>query len=76
MVTNGCPISEPLIPDVPAVKMELLELQEDLALKMAHTPLATIEFWKQMSQAKHMQLKKTTIRVISVFITTYCCKLF
>ena len=37
-------------------------------LKKAHTFLTTIEFWKQISEAKHMRLKKTSIRVISVFI--------
>ena len=36
MVTSGCPIPEPLMSDVPAVVMELLELQEDLLFKMVH----------------------------------------
>ena len=76
VVTSGCPISKPLVSQAPAVEMELLELQEDLALKMAHAPLATIEFWKQISEAKHLHLKKTSIRVISVLSTTYCCESF
>ena len=54
-----CSISEPLVSQVPAVEMELLELQEDFALKMAHTSLTTVEFWKQISEAKHPHLKKT-----------------
>ena len=58
MVTSGCPISEPLVSEVPAVEMELLELQEDFASKMAHTSLSTIEFWKQILEAKHTHLKK------------------
>ena len=51
-------------------------MQKDLALKMAHTSLTTIEFWKQISEAKHTHLKKTSILVISVLRTTFCCKSF
>ena len=46
------------------------------ALKMAHKTLTTLEFWKQVPAAKHPELKETTIRLISVFSTTYCCKSF
>ena len=31
VVTSGCPILEPLVSEVPAVEMKLLELQEDFA---------------------------------------------
>ena len=44
VVTSGCLISEPLVSEVPAVEMELLELQEDFTLKMACTSLTTIKF--------------------------------
>ena len=62
--------------EVAAVEMELLELQEDLALKMAHSPLITIEFWKYISETEFTHLKKTSIRVISVRSTTFCCDSF
>ena len=46
------------------------------ALKMAHKTLNTLEFWTQVPAAKYPELKKTTIRLILIFNTTYCCELF
>ena len=76
MVASGCPISKPLVSEIPTMEMKLCELQKDLALTMGHTSLTTIELWKQKSEAKHTHLKKTSIRVISVLSTTYYCESF
>ena len=37
VVASECSIFEPLVTEVPAVEIKLLEVQEELALKMAHT---------------------------------------
>ncbi|XP_061490325.1 general transcription factor II-I repeat domain-containing protein 2-like [Rhineura floridana] len=57
-----------------AVEMELIELQEDLGLKMIHKSQSTTEFWKQVPEIKYPELKKTSVRLISIFSTTYCCE--
>ena len=69
VITSGCPISKALLSEAPAMELELADLQEDHALKMAHKTLTTLEFWKQVTAAKYPELKETTIRLISVFST-------
>ena len=76
VITSGCPIPKPLSSDAPAVELELVDLQEDHALKMAHKTLNTLEFWTQVPAAKYPELKKTTLRLILIFSTTYCCESF
>ena len=76
VITSGCPIPKPLSSDAPAVELELVDLQVDHALKMAHKTLNTLEFWTQVPAAKYPELKKTTIRLILIFSTTYCCESF
>ncbi|XP_036358318.1 SCAN domain-containing protein 3-like [Octopus sinensis] len=73
-VVNGCPILEPLVTKSFALKMEVMELQEDLGLKMIHKSQPSTEFWKQVPQIKYPKLKKTGVRLISIFSTTYCCE--
>ena len=41
VITIGCPIPKPLSSEAPAVELELVDLQEDHALKMAHKTLNT-----------------------------------
>ena len=72
VIISGCPISKPLSSEAPAVELKLVDLQEDYALKMAHKTLNTLEFWTQVPAAKYLELKKTSIRLISIFSTTYC----
>ena len=67
---------KPLSSEAPAVELELVDLQEDHALKMAHKTLTTLEIWKQVPATKYPELKETTIRPISVSSTTYCCESF
>ena len=76
VITSGCPIPKPLSSKAPAMELELVDLQEDHALKMAHKTLTTLEFWKQVLATKYAELKETTIRLISVFSTTYCGESF
>ena len=76
MITNGCPVSEPLVSEASVVEMGLLELQEDLCLKMVHKSPITVEFWKQVPALKYPELKKTNVQLISIFIITFCCESF
>lgn len=59
-------------PDV--AKLELLEMKEDIALKMHHKSTSLVEFWKLVSESQYPQLKKAAARLISMFGTTYCCE--
>ena len=74
VITSGFSIPKPLLSEAPALELELVDLQEDHVLKMAHKTLNTLEFWKQVLGAKYPNLKKA--RLISVFSTTYCCESF
>ena len=76
VTTDGCPMPESFLSKASVVETELLELQEDLALKMVHKSLSTVELWKQVPEAKHPNLKKPVIRLISIFSSTYCCESF
>ncbi|XP_076321861.1 SCAN domain-containing protein 3-like [Tachypleus tridentatus] len=74
-VTNdGCPILELLGTESSVVEMELIELLEDPDLKMNHKFHSTIEFWEQITEINFNELKKTSVRLISIFSTTYCCE--
>ena len=48
VITSGFPIPKPLSSETPAMELELVDLQEDHALEMAHKTLTTLEFWKQV----------------------------
>ncbi|XP_076034544.1 general transcription factor II-I repeat domain-containing protein 2-like [Oratosquilla oratoria] len=74
VVNDGCRIPEPLVTESSAVEMELMELPEDLGLQMIHKSQSTTEFWKQVPGIKYPELKKTRVRLISMFSTKYCCE--
>ena len=76
VIISGCPIPKPLSSEAAAVELELVDLQEEHALKMPHKTLNTLEFWTQVSEAKYSEVKITSIRLISIFSTTYCCESF
>ncbi|CAI9736516.1 Hypothetical predicted protein [Octopus vulgaris] len=61
VVNDGCSILAPLAMESSAVEMELMELQEDLGLKMIHKSQSTIEFWKQVPEIKYPKLRKTIV---------------
>ena len=52
------PIPKPLSLEASAMELELVALQEDHALKMAHKTLTTLEFWKQVPAVKYPELKE------------------
>jgi hypothetical protein len=58
-----------------AVELELLELQEDEALKrVKQSGCSAIEFWKQVPEQKYPKTKECAQRLISIFCTTYSCE--
>jgi hypothetical protein len=72
---NGCPISQPIAVDSAAVELELLELQEDEALKrVKQSGCSTTEFWKQAPEQKYPKIKECAQRLISLSGTTYYCE--
>jgi len=74
-VSDGCPISSPITKDTAAVELELLELQEDEGLKgLKRSGVSTIEFWKNVPEEKYPQTKMCTMKLISIFGTTYVCE--
>ena len=74
VVSDGCPVGQPFVTNTSAVEMELIEMQEDMAVKNLSQCCSTIEFWRQVPETKYPELKKTSTRLISVFSTTYCCE--
>jgi hypothetical protein len=75
VIKNGCPISQPFAVDSAAVELELLELQEDEALKrVKQSGCSTIGFWKQVPEQKYSKTKECAQRLISLFGTTYSCE--
>ncbi|CAM2098472.1 unnamed protein product [Caretta caretta] len=58
-VIDGCLIPKTVVMETSTVEMELLELQEDQAVKMMHKSQSTIKFWKQVPRMKYPQLKKS-----------------
>jgi 17beta-estradiol 17-dehydrogenase/3beta-hydroxysteroid 3-dehydrogenase/mitotic-spindle organizing protein 1 len=72
---NGCPMSQPIAVDSAAVELELLELQEDEALKrVKQSGCSTTEFRKQVPEQKYPKIKACAQRLISIFSTTYSCE--
>ena len=50
VINNGCLVCQPFFTDVSAAEMELIELQEDLALKNFNKCHSTVEFWQQVTE--------------------------
>ena len=74
VINDGCLVRQPFVTNVSAAEMELIELQEDLALKTFNKCHSTVEFWRKVTERKYSELKKTSARLLSVFSTTYCCE--
>ena len=74
VINDGCLVHQPFVTDVSAAEIELIELQEDLALKNFNKCHSRMEFWQQVTKRKYPELKKTSARLLSVFSTTYCCE--
>ena len=57
------------------LELELIEFREDLTLKNYYKCHSSVEFWQQVTECKYSELKRISIRLLSVFSTTYCCEL-
>ena len=67
------PIRQLFVTNVSAAEIELIGLQ-DLALKNFGKGHSTVEFWRQVTERKYPELKKTSARLFSVFSTIHCCE--
>jgi hypothetical protein len=75
ILKNGSPVLPPIVSDIAAVELELLELQEDEGLKQVkQNSCSTIDFWKQVPEQKYPKTKDCAIRLISIFGTSYSCE--
>ena len=53
---DGCPAQKPIIIQMANIEAELLDLQQDIALKSVYQSQSTVEFWKQVSIDKYTAL--------------------
>ncbi|XP_065642542.1 general transcription factor II-I repeat domain-containing protein 2-like [Hydra vulgaris] len=74
IISHGCPIPENILKETSQFEIELLDLQEDQNLQMQHKTLALLDFWKMVPEVKYPQLKRISIKLISIFGSTYTCK--
>ena len=74
VVTDGCPVPQPLATNRSTIELELTEMQEDIALKNFNQHHPALDFWRMVPESKYPELKKTSARLISIFSTTYCCE--
>ena len=73
VISDGCPIPLNMLKEVSHFEMELLDLQ-DQNLLMLHKALTLLDFWKIVPEVKYPQLKKISIKFISIFGSTYTCE--
>ena len=73
VISDDCPIPSNMLKEVSHFKMELLDLQ-DQNLLMLHKALTLLDFWKIVPEVKYPQLKKISIKFISIFGSTYTCE--
>ena len=76
VINDGCPVRQPFATNMPTAEMELIEMQKDLALKNFNKCHSTVEFWQQVTECNYPELKKISVRLLSVFSTTYCLNLY
>ena len=79
VVKDGCAVQKPIATQTANIEAELLDLQQDLALKSVHQSQSTVEFWKQVSVDKNPALRQTSQRLLSIFLTklrvrVLCCE--
>jgi len=74
VISDGCPVAPPFVTDAISIETELIDLQEDLALKLEHKSSSLTDFCKQIPEAKYPNLQKFGFRLLSVFGTTYSCE--
>ena len=74
VVKDGCAVQKPTVTQSANIETELLDLQQDFALKSVHQSQYTAEFWKQVSVDKYSALRQITQWFLSIFGTAYCCE--
>ena len=74
VINDNCAVCQPFATNMSTAELELIELQADLALKNFHKCHSTVEFWQQVTECKYPELKKISVRLLSIFNTTYCCE--
>jgi hypothetical protein len=74
VIDSGCPFPSNMVKDLSNAEMELLEIQEDINLKMLHKSLLPVEFWKLLPEQKYPELKQVGQRLLSIFGSTYNCE--
>lgn len=74
VINDGFLISEIISTEKTSAQLELLQLKEDLALKMHYNSNSIQEFWKLVPDLKYPALKKAVHRINSIFGTTYTCE--
>jgi hypothetical protein len=68
------PVVAHFVSNVASLETELIELKEDVDLKLVYKSSSVTAFWKQIPEADYPKLQKTAFRLLSVFGTTYCCE--
>jgi hypothetical protein len=67
------PVVAPFVSEVASLETELIELQEDVGLKLVYKSSSLTDFWKQqIPESNYPNLQKTAFRLLSVLGTTYC----
>ncbi|XP_065665556.1 protein FAM200A-like [Hydra vulgaris] len=66
----GCPIPENILEETSQFEMELLDLQEDQNIHILHKIITLLDFWKMVPEVKYPQLKRISIKLISIFGST------
>ena len=74
VISDGCPIPSNMLKEVSHFEMELLDLQEDQNFLMLNKTLTLLDFWKIVPEVKYPQLKKISIKFISIFGSTCTCE--
>jgi hypothetical protein len=59
VINDGCPVVAPFVSDVASLGTELVELQEDVGLKLLHISSSLTDFWKKIPEANYPNLQET-----------------
>jgi hypothetical protein len=56
---DGCPVVAPFVSDVASLETELIEVQEDVGLKLVYKSSSLTDFWKRIPKPNYRNLQKT-----------------
>lgn len=66
VINNDSQIFKPLVTNLSAMELELIELQQDIALEMIYKSHTQVDFWKHVQETKYPELKKFFARILSI----------